>query len=647
MMNRWRFFLFSFLILTQNSFALNPSIDTSYLEELVQKAKIEKLSNDPYWRILLHYRHHWYSDSKSDIKAKTFFNSLKGRNDPEAELEATLRAFYTTFEIDPTKKDAQPLQCLFIDRYHWLKERLQIDVTRAPEATCTDYENWKHALDPSSITLVFSSYYMNNPSSAFGHTLLRLNHRRKDGSEPLLDYGVSYAANPTTSNALFYGILGLTGGFDGVFSNIPYFLKVSEYNDIESRELWEYDLNFTPVEIDRMMAHLWTVGHFSTPYYFFDQNCSYMLLTILDSGRPSLKLGDESDKVWVIPADTIRSVAEKKGLVSHVSVRPSLTDRVSKQLAALDADERTLFYNLFQASDKDARETLKLISRRKPESARKIYDLALDYFRFLSPTEKKKLSPELKNLQSETLGARAEIDATSPDVAFTPLETEVNRPDGGHATGRMTVGYGHQALDGNFLELGVRPAFQDLNAATQGYPKNVQIDILDGVGRYYPEKKRVRVERFSLANIVSLEPYDPLFKKFSWSMRVGADPIRDIDCADCIEYRLNAGIGYSLSIAKPLVIYALAKADFGYASSLTPRYRLGPAGESGALIHMGESLSLLGTLTYRHPLLGSLNSFFDKSAELRLSLSQNIDLRLAWDSHPTTNQEKVLLNVYF
>lgn len=635
MMNHWRLFLFSLLFISPVSQAELTS--AQYLDQLLSRSRELHLSEDPYWRILLHYRHHWYTSSKSEIKAKDFFNSKEGPSDPEAELVATLHAFFEK----KTKVQEQPLPCLFIDRYRWLEEKLHFDPKQFPPPVCQDYETWKNALDPSSVTLVFSSYYMNNPSSAFGHTLLRLNHRRSDGNEPLLDYGVNYAANPTTSNALLYGLMGLVGGFDGVFSNIPYFLKVSEYNDIESRELWEYTLNFTQAEIDRMMLHLWTVGHFTTPYYFFDENCSYMLLTILDSGRPELQLGDENDQAWVIPADTVRALTKKPSLVSHVQVRPSLTDRIHLQLEQLTSKERELFFDWIHFKHPKGIESL------GPSSARKIYDLALDYLRYLAPTDKKKLSPSYKKLQNETLEARAQIAEISPEINLPEHEVERNRPDLGHKTGRITLGQGHQEALGNFTEFGFRPAFQDLNAATQGYPKGVQIDILDVDAHYNWQAKNLRLERFSLANIVSLEPYDSLFKKFSWSVRAGADPIRDFSCGDCTEYRLNAGYGYSVRLVDPLLVYLLAKADFGASPNFAPGYRLGPAGDTGALLSLGDRMSLLGSVQYRDPLVGHLGSFFDKSAEFRYSISTNTDFRLSYEKYPTTQQEKVLLNVYF
>ena len=631
-----RFFILFFLglIFVANSGEASAA-DAPYLDSLIQKAHQVHLSEDPYWRVLLHYRHRWYANSKSDIKASVFFNAKDGQSNPQAELDETLKSF---FETGAREKNLQHAQCLFIDRYRWLKDQLHFDPSHLPEQKCKEFEEWRAALDPTGVTLVFSSYYMSNPSSTFGHTLIRLNHRKHDSGERLLDYGVNYAANPTTQNAFLYGVMGLVGGFDGVFSNVPYFLKVSEYNDVESRELWEYDLNFNQAQIDRMLLHLWTVGHFGTPYYFFDQNCSYMLLTILDAGRPELGLGDEYDKSWVIPADTVRGVASRPGLVSQVSVRPSLAYRMKREFSELNPEEQGLF---FAYARDHSLQTL------PPASARKIYDLTLDYYRYLTPRNQGKLLLADQKVQDHTLEARAEMTDPSPEVIFTPKEIEHDRPDGGHSTARFTLGGGRQNSHGNFIEMGIRPAFQDLNAATRGYPRGVQIDLLDFDFHYRTQERQFRLERFNLAQVISLEPYEPMFQKFSWSVRAGADPIRDFECSDCVEYKLSAAYGYSLDILKPLRIYALAKADLGFGPNTTPRYRLGPAGEVGALWSVSDQLSFYGKVTYHHPLLGFLNSYFEKNAEVRFSVMRDLDIRFGYDVAPVAQQGKVLFNVYF
>ena len=175
----------------------------------------------------------------------------------------------------------------------------------------------------------------------------------------------------------------------------------------------------------------------------------------------------------------------------------------------------------------------------------------------------------------------------------------------------------------------------------------MQIDLLDTNLNYSPRTEHVSLERFDFAQVISLEPYDPLFKKFSWSIRAGADPIRDISCGDCVEYKLNGGMGYSFEVMSPLLVYGLLKADLGFGPNTTPRYRLGPASELGALLTISDKISVYANFLYHHPLLGFLNSYSNENAEMRFSTSQNTDLRFSFDSYPVVKEERVLLNVYF
>ncbi len=84
--------------------------------------------------------------------------------------------------------------------------------------------------------------------------------------------------------------------------------------------------------------HVYELDSIYSDYYFFDENCSYDLLFLLDAGRPSLNITDQMD-LWVIPIDTIR-LAKKNGLTNKAIYRPSKTTRFSMLLLFLQKDRR-------------------------------------------------------------------------------------------------------------------------------------------------------------------------------------------------------------------------------------------------------------------------------------------------------------------
>ena len=107
----------------------------------------------------------------------------------------------------------------------------------------------------------------------------------------VIDYGINFAANQNPKdNPIEYVINGLFGLYDGQFAIFPYYFKVNEYNEAESRDMWEYRLSFNTEEIEWAYSHLWELGAASFPYYFFSDNCSYHILSILEIARPSLRL---------------------------------------------------------------------------------------------------------------------------------------------------------------------------------------------------------------------------------------------------------------------------------------------------------------------------------------------------------------------
>src|SRR5205085_2119317 len=96
----------------------------------------------------------------------------------------------------------------------------------------------------------------------------------KAGGHDLLDYGVDYSATADTSNPVLYAFKGIFGFFPGTFHIFPYYYKVREYNDYESRDLWEYDLSLTPQQVTMLVAHLYELGATYFDYYYIDENCS-------------------------------------------------------------------------------------------------------------------------------------------------------------------------------------------------------------------------------------------------------------------------------------------------------------------------------------------------------------------------------------
>jgi hypothetical protein len=479
--------------------------------ELHARADTLKLADLPYWHLLLRYEP-VHGGWESEARTPAFFLSTNGRTNPSAELHALLDGLYASPSSSTTTADSA-VACRFPARTAWLKQQLQstpsapgLDI---PSIACPEFTAWTAALRPTQATLVFASDYLNNPSSMFGHTFLRLDAPEQTQDTRLLAYAVNYAANVGESNPVSFAWNGLTGGYPGTFSLLPYYAKVKEYSDMENRDLWEYQLTLTPVELQRLLAYLWELRNVQFPYYFLTQNCSYQLLGLLEAARPGLDMRS-AFPVQAIPTDTVRRVLAEPGMLRKLVYRPSAERRLLQ-----DAHQRPASVNhaaRVLADHPDAAVTLSATDTAAAlETA---YDYR--YYRFLAGENTGDSSTDLRKL----LLRRAAIPV--PDNRSTPEQPAVD-PASGHATARINLAAG-RAFGANYLGLNLRPAYHDLLDSSEGYRRGAHIDFLDAELRLYnnhDNNPRLRLDHFSIIDIDSITPWDTFFRPWSWFIGFG------------------------------------------------------------------------------------------------------------------------------
>jgi hypothetical protein len=484
--------------------------DDDYLRELQQRAAGLELADAREWRVLLHYEAGWLGDDPvSTATTPWFFNAPDGADDPQAELDATLAAFFRPQHIQPRD---EPAQCVFIARYQWLKSRLDFDPARLPEQNCGRFEVWLEALNVGAVTMVFPAAYLNAPASMFGHTLLRLDTRDQTKQTELLAYAVNFAAETAEDNGLVFAVRGLTGGYAGNFGIYPYYEKVKEYARIENRDLWEYRLSLKPVEIERMLRHLWELRGVSFDYYFLKYNCSYQLLALLESARPELDLVSRF-RSWAIPTDTLRALRETPGLVGHVDYRPALSTVLASEADSLDAAQIDHVLRLARAEL--ATDAAELTALTPTERARTL-QVAHDYLYYQYQGRRIPRESALPRAR-EILLARSRAGGRAD---FPAVRRPAVTPDEGHKTRRASVGVVSE--DGrNALSLRLRPAYHDLLDPPGGYGAGAQIKFLDLGLSVNTETGDARLEDLRAIDIVSIAPRDAVFKPVSWRFSTG------------------------------------------------------------------------------------------------------------------------------
>jgi hypothetical protein len=553
-------------------------------EALVREAHRQHLAETRDWQVLLHNHRTLGGGWKSEADGLGFFLAGPGgRRDPEAELDASLRAF-----MAPGPADDAHAQCRFPARWDYLRRALAIDPSQAPHPTCHDLDFWRTGISAQAATLVYATAYINSPASMYGHTFLRLSRATGEGN-PLLDYIISYAADVDTDNGPLYAIKGLTGLFPGRFYVMPYYVKVQEYSNIESRDLWEYELSLTPEQVQRLVLAAWETRSTYYNYFFFTRNCSYQLLSLLEIADPSLHLTEQFHG-FVIPNDTVRVTLAWPGLVRRVVGRPSLLSIMQKRKSMLTRPEAA-------AAEAWATAAASPPVDSDPARGALVLDAAIDYLRFhggnkADPSESYKLRERRILLARGRLGVPPQETVVAPSVAA---------PETGHATMRASLGAGIADQGGPFQTLSIRTAIHDDLDPPRGYPANARLQMGDLHLRFEDRAQRIELDRFDVIDIVSAGPFDSWVKGTSWKVWFGLDNARELGCEQpgsshagwrCLYGGVTTGGGVALPLGRAswATLLLLAETDLGAGPAFADNhdYRAGLGGEARVAGGLGD-----------------------------------------------------------
>lgn len=642
--------LLSFSLFTFHHADAQPEDLHGYLDQLIQDARVNRLAAEREWHLLLHYRPRLFGGFESEQDDPGFFLSPEGKTDPSAELTATLKQFFSEELVGRSK---QPAQCAFVARYHWLKEKLAFDDSRLKPITCERFERWFVDFDADAVTVVYPAGYMNNPSSTFGHTFLRIDQRGQTEQTRILAYTINYAAELPPDVGPEYAIKGVFGGYKGYFSTIPYYLKVQEYRDLENRDIWEYRLRLSPDQLRRLLMHAWELGNAYFDYFFFKENCSYHILSLLEVAEPSLHLTDQSYFV-TIPTDTIRQLMAYPGLVGDVVYRPSRATLVRRKRERLSVNEVQVLNRL--VSDGSVAKT-EPFAGYPPARQALLLDIASDYLLVKSAgdSESAKIA---KSLNREILTVRSRIKLPPERI---PIQPWTERPDVGHGTSRVGVGIGWRN-DQPFEEWAIRAAYHDLLDPEKGYTPDAQIEALSlAVRKYSPttwnessfsksvSDTQIRIERFTLLNMISLSPMDSLFHAPSWKFGIGMNTIRFNGCRLCSNGYFSGGLGGAIEShwLKRELFFAFAEAEANYSKAYDEDHRIGGGGTVGMLSDVTERWKVLLSGSYLRYALGDKSDDFRWTVGQRLTLLQNLALRLDYNHRDHDNDVMLSMLVYF
>ncbi|OGT99186.1 MAG: hypothetical protein A2079_06295 [Geobacteraceae bacterium GWC2_48_7] len=550
----------------------HASGDDQYLLQLLKKAEDARLSEERPWRLLLHFSGEKASASKIDDPV--FFLSETGKKDPDAELAATVKGLFKPVELG----DRHP-RCRYPARYSWLREQLEFDEKQLPDPDCAEQKTYLDRVKPRSASLMFPSGYMNSPASMFGHTFIRID---SDNDSELLSHAVNYAARTDESNGMVYAWKGIFGLYKGYFSILPQYVKIREYSNLEHRDIWEYRLDLDREEVERMALHIWELREIYSDYFFFDENCSYHLLFLLENARPSLHLTDRTPP-WVMPLDTV-TLVRSAGLIAKSGYRPSQREKIQAISSLMQKSDISLAARIADREEDFSKNR----SRLPPRRSVPVLDLSIELLQY-SYAKKRVNQDDYRKLLLSLLRERSRYGSAA--VNNYNSISQPHRPEEGHSSARVSIGGGFDRGK-PFIQAGIRPAYHSLIDPDTGYVKGAQIQFLDSELRYYPRQEHLRLERLSLVDIISLSTYDRLFPRTSWKIIAGFDQLQKKNGHDTTAFRINAGVGVSADADLPGIAYAMAEVDANIGEGLNDWYALGGGFSAGIITNIGNRLKL-------------------------------------------------------
>ncbi len=537
------------------------------------------------WLELLRYRPSIIHGYKSEQDRPEFFLTENGKYNPQAE--------WNEFILKAQKEFSKGhIICDFPARFLYA---VKMGVKGLPKKSqlnqCAQYFKFKEKLRPKAITLEFSSYFVQNPASAFGHTLMRFSKRSLNPGNrkfELLDYGLNYSATVTTQSPLLYGVYGILGGFEGSFLSLPYFYKVREYSDSESRDLWIYELNMTKEQIDFLVAHTWEMSKAGFTYYYFSENCSYHLLGLLNAVNPKWNL-IEKTPTFVIPVDTIKILTRTPDLVKKVHYRPSNFAQFKAFKNNINSKNEDLVKEII-ANDF----TLNPLNQKSEKDKAEILDTLIAFVDFKYAEDVLREEDKISKLKRKLLIARAQTGVKSDSPKVSPDFDQA--PHLSHDSKRLKLSYSYSDTLKKYYRFQHRFALHDLEDNNQGHMSSSKIEMGVIGFNYFENKVRSKnlfLDHFYIARVLNLSPINFYAMPISFKLDFGMKREFDQECFNCSIYGLELAPGVGFKLPGNIILYGLTHGDFQYVPSLGKNHvRLLYGGTTGLLFNYFESFKL-------------------------------------------------------
>lgn len=402
-----------------------------------------------------------------------------------------------------------PLKCVLPARVEFLKSLGHLQSLSLED--CHDLLTWKEGLGVKNLSVVYSSSYPNNPSSMFGHTLIRLKSEKRN---ELLDYSVAFSAwQDATDSGFLLAIKGLIGGYRGLVDLTKFYQKVNEYNYYESRDLIDYPVIMTAAERERFLNHLWEIYQTTYfDYYFADENCSSLLYRIFIVAFRDKYLPEEK-RSFFLPRELVENLIEANLIdLEKVSSRSSLKKQFMGRFNLLSSEEKNIFHHI-RSSVNLEENSLTLATAATLESLK-------DFYYYKKAREKGNLDTkpidENQRLHDILVARSKKEDVHNLEKLDVKTENPVY-PHLAHPPGELLLGM-FSVQNKDSVLLGAELGFHDFTDSTKGDEAHQNFEILKATMRINDQE--ARLHNLTLVNLKSMHPWSFYDPQVSWGVEV-------------------------------------------------------------------------------------------------------------------------------
>ena len=501
------------------------------------QAKTENLAQHITWRRLLYF----FDDQKNLIGKKkdssivddaAFYLSKNGQHDSAAELDALLVALADEIAIavnnsasnNSTSNNSvsnratkNSVLCRFPARVQWLTDTLNIDKSGL-QADCPELNEWMQKLAPEQLSIMFAQEYLDNPISAFAHTLLRIDSKASVADQSQIHHAVALnytVGGDASDNFLIYAIKSMSGGYDNLIEIDPYPEKLAKYLQEDERDAWTYQLDLTPAEVQQIMLHVWETKDLKLPYYFTTDNCASEILRLIDVVRPQQHLLSRLPYA-VIPSDVVQ-LLNSENLLASTNYTPADSTLRQAQLNKVKEQREQLGYH------NNAKQTLN----------------------------------EIKSAQ---LNPTSSIAADEKTLLPRRIAVADNNPIDRHPLQLGFIGLGQRG-DNNYIDLGVRAGYHDTLDRPSGFPQFFDLEGAAATLRLYDtdndkanQPSSVVLQNVTLVRGRSFNPVNSAKKGKTWGASIEATRVNDgsqQDGSDHLVGSLGYETGWSWAFGTP------------------------------------------------------------------------------------------------